>query len=68
MAKLQKDLLDDLHYKDARNVLAFHTSPDSHPDTFNLDKESFNNIENLNDCHRSIDLSETLKVAINSRI
>ena len=66
MAKLQKDLLDDLHYKDARNVLAFHASPDGHPDAFKLDKESFNNIENLNDCHRCIDTS--YEVAISSRI
>jgi len=59
-------LLDDLHYKDARNVLAFHASPDATPNTFKLDKESFNNIENLNDCDRSIDLSG--KVAIKSRV
>jgi hypothetical protein len=37
----------DLSFKEVGRLLEFHTSPDGHPNTFCLDKEAFNDSQNL---------------------
>ena len=49
------NLLEDLSYASANVVLRYHTSPDYHPNTHWLDKDTYDNQDNLYYCRRLLE-------------